>query len=140
MILALTRRYRFSASHRLNCPQLNEAGNRELYGKCNNPYGHGHDYVLEVSVRGALDAETGRVVDVRRLDSLVRARVLDAFDHKNLNQEVAEFGETVPTTENLAVVVERRLAEDWARAFPYGPALETILIRETKNNTVNLVL
>ncbi len=136
----MTRRYRFSASHRLHCAQLSDAGNRELYGKCNNPYGHGHDYVLEVSVRGALDSETGRVVDVRRLDGLVQTRVLDAFDHKNLNADVAEFALTVPTTENLAVVVERRLSENWPRAFPEGPALDGVLIRETKNNTVNLSL
>src|SRR6476646_11832298 len=94
----LTRRYRFAASHRLHSDAMSAAENRELYGKCNNPYGHGHNYVIEVSVRGPLDGVTGRTVDTARLDELVRAQVIVPFDHHNLNAEVAEFARTVPTS------------------------------------------
>ena len=92
-MIRLTRRYRFSASHRLHADGISEAENRALYGKCNNPHGHGHDYVLDVSLRGRVDGETGRVADVAALDRLVRERVLEAFDQRNLNAEVAAFAD-----------------------------------------------
>ncbi len=107
--MRVTRRYRFSASHRLDAPSLGEEENRVLYGKCNNPFGHGHNYELEVSARGPLDAATGRVLDPRRLDGLVRMHVLDCFDRRNLNTEVAAFRSVVPTSENLAREIVRRL-------------------------------
>jgi len=132
--MRLTRRYRFSAAHRLHSELLSEAENRETFGKCNNPYGHGHDYVLEVTVRGAVDAETGLVADVRRLDTVVRREVLDAFHMRNLNVDVAEFAGLVPTSENVAVVVERRLGRVWRREFPGSPALDRIRIHETRRN------
>jgi 6-pyruvoyltetrahydropterin/6-carboxytetrahydropterin synthase len=138
-VIRLTRRYRFSSSHRLHAPALAEAENRALYGKCNHPYGHGHDYALEVSLRGPLDPETGRVADWKALDALVRAEVLDAFDRRNLNAEVAAFENVVPTTENLALEIRRRLLNRWAAAFPgAGPRLERIRIEETKRNSFEL--
>src|SRR5579885_439 len=138
-MMTLTRRYRFSASHRLHAPSRAASENARIYGKCNNPYGHGHDYVLEVSVRGPLDEATGRIVDLDSLDGLVRAEVLDAFDHRNLNLDAPGFGDVVPTTENLAIEIRRRLATAWDRAFPAGaPELDRIRIQETKRNIFEL--
>ena len=131
----VTRRYRFSASHRLHSVQLNEAENRLLYGKCNNPFGHGHNYVIAVSVRGPLDADTGQAVDTRRLDELVSRQVLRPFEHRNLNVEVAAFGTVVPTSENLGVEICRRLKQHWKEVFPGDwPTLEKIRIEETPRN------
>jgi 6-pyruvoyltetrahydropterin/6-carboxytetrahydropterin synthase len=131
----VTRRYRFSASHRLHAVQLNAAENRVLYGKCNNPFGHGHNYVIAVSVRGPLDPDTGRAVDTGRLDELVSRQVLEPFDHRNLNAEVAAFGTVVPTSENLGVEICRRLKQHWKEVFPGDwPKLEKIRIEETPRN------
>ena len=131
----VTRRYEFAASHRLHSVELSEAQNRELYGKCNNPYGHGHNYVVEVSVRGPVETVTGRAVDPAVLDELVRAQVIRPFDHHNLNAEVAEFARTVPTSENLGYEICRRLKRNWKQAFPgEWPKLEKIRIGETPRN------
>ncbi len=129
--MRLTRVYRFSASHRLHAAGLSEEANRALYGKCNNPYGHGHDYAVEIGVEGPVEARTGRVVDIAALDKLVRAEVIDAFDHRNLNKEAPEFASAVPTTENLARAIEARL--EWA--WPEGwPRLARIGVEETPRN------
>jgi 6-pyruvoyltetrahydropterin/6-carboxytetrahydropterin synthase len=137
--MRLTRRYRFSASHRLHSPELTDERNRTLYGKCNHPYGHGHDYVLDVSVRGLLDASTGRIVDLDTLDALVAREVLSPFEHRNLNLEVDAFRATVPTTENLAVEIRGRLHRCWTGAFgESGPRLDRIRIEETKRNYIEL--
>lgn len=135
----LTRKYRFSASHRLHTPLLDEARNFEVYGKCNNPYGHGHDYVLEVAIQGVPDAASGRLIPLRQLDQFVENVILKAVRHRNLNADLAEFVSLVPTTENLAAVVMARLAAAW----PYDPSntvpgagarLEMVRIHETKRN------
>lgn len=132
----VTRTYRFSASHRLHSADLSEDRNREVYGKCNNPYGHGHDYVLRVSVAGSVDSSTGRVVSPGALDRFVRERVIDVFDHRDMNTDVAGF-EGVPTTENLAWDIDRRLRRDWEREF--APlALDRIWLQETPRNTFEL--
>ncbi len=137
--MTLTRRYRFSAAHRLHSPALSEAENSRIYGKCNYPYGHGHDYVLDVSVRGPLDEETGRIVDLEELDQLVKREVIDAFEHRNLNVEAPAFASVVPTTENLGIEIRRRLAESWGRAFTNCAAqLDRIRIQETRKNSVEL--
>ncbi len=94
------RRYMLSASHRLHTPALTAEENRAAYGKCNNAHGHGHNYFVEVLVGGAVDAETGMVVDLVALDETVRTRVLDRFDHANLNLDPL-FADRVPTTENF---------------------------------------
>jgi 6-pyruvoyltetrahydropterin/6-carboxytetrahydropterin synthase len=134
-VFRVTRRYQFSASHRLHAPSLGEAENRELYGKCNHRFGHGHNYVVEISVRGPAEEATGRAVDPQALDRLVRERVLSAFDHRDLNAEVEAFREMVPTSENLAIEVGRRLQLGWSSTFPGGwPRLEKIRIAETDRN------
>ncbi len=132
--MRLTRRYRFSAAHRLESGDLTPDENRAVYGKCNNPYGHGHDYVLEVTVAGPVDDVTGRVVAPAALDGLVRCEVVARFDHSDLNR-LPEFGAIAPTTENLAMAVERRLAERWPAGWP---RLDRIRIEETRRNKFEL--
>jgi len=133
-VFRVTRRYAFPASHRLHAAQLNEQENRALYGKCNNPYGHGHNYELEVSARGPLDA-AGRAVDTESLDALVKREVIDPFSHRNLNAEVKAFETLVPTSENLAVEICRRLKRNWGSVFPgEWPKLEGVRIAETARN------
>ena len=134
-MLRLTRRYRFSASHRLHAPALGDEENRAAYGKCNNPWGHGHDYALEVSVAGPLDSDTGQVVNPAALDALVRETVIEPLDHRDLNRDVAAFTETVPTSENLVREIERRLMAAWPSRFQRGgPVLAGIRLRETRRN------
>jgi len=125
----LARRYPFSASHRLHSAQLGEEENRRLYGKCNNPYGHGHNYVIEVAVSGPVDPATGMVTNLGDLDAFVAHEVLEPFDHKNLNEDVAEFCDTVPTTENVCIEIFKRLSR-----FPYA-RLESVRVEETGKNT-----
>ena len=96
----LTRRYIFSASHRLHTDQLSADENRAVYGKCNNPHGHGHNYALEVTVSGQVNPATGMVCNLADLDDAVRCEVIERFDHLNLNLQ-PEFASYVPTTENL---------------------------------------
>jgi 6-pyruvoyltetrahydropterin/6-carboxytetrahydropterin synthase len=138
-MIRLTRRYRFSASHRLHLENLSEAANQELYGKCNNPYGHGHDYLLEVTVLGPLDAATGQVVNIGALDSLVQQQVIDDFEHKNLNIDVVDFERAVPTSENIIRVIEQRLRVRWRHALgAEWPVLDGVRLRETRNNSFEL--
>jgi 6-pyruvoyltetrahydropterin/6-carboxytetrahydropterin synthase len=133
-VFRVTRRYRFPASHRLHAPQLSEAQNQAIYGKCHNPFGHGHNYVLEVTVRGPAD-DSGRTLDPSRLDDLVERQVLTPFSHSNLNVDVNSFEGRVPTSENLAVEICRRLKEDWAAVFPgEWPKLDRVRIAETARN------
>jgi 6-pyruvoyltetrahydropterin/6-carboxytetrahydropterin synthase len=127
--IQLGRRYRFSASHRLHSPRLSEAENARLYGKCSNPHGHGHNYVIEVSVSGDVDPATGMIANLTDLDGFVEREVLDAFDHRSLNDEVDAFHKNVPTTENLCIEIYRRL-----KAFP-NARLERIRVEETSNNS-----
>jgi 6-pyruvoyltetrahydropterin/6-carboxytetrahydropterin synthase len=136
----VTRRYKFAASHRLHSGRFSEEENRELYGKCNNPYGHGHDYVLDVSVTGPVDAARGQVVNIQVLDRLVGEQILRDFDHKYLNADVMEFGEVIPTSENIIRVMEDRLRTHWRESFEgEWPRLEKIRLRETRRNAFELV-
>jgi 6-pyruvoyltetrahydropterin/6-carboxytetrahydropterin synthase len=137
-VLRLTRRYRFSASHRLHADALSEAENAAAYGKCNHPFGHGHDYVLDVTVRGAVDARTGRVVDLEQLDGLVQDCVLRDFEHRYLNEETAEFRELVPTSENVARVIAARLTAHWDARMSGGARLDIVRLEETKRNRFEL--
>lgn len=132
----VTRRYRFAASHRLHAPSLNDDDNRRIYGKCNNPFGHGHNYEVEVSARGPADERTGCAVNTRELDELVAREVLAPFADRNLNTEAAGFaGAVVPTSENLSVEICRRLKAHWHEAFPgHWPKLEKVRIAETARN------
>lgn len=130
-MIQLTRAYFFSASHRLHVPQFSDEKNQALFGKCNNPFGHGHNYRLEVSVKGEIDQQTGRVVDLAAMDSLVNERVVNYFDHKYINQDIPEFKSLVATTEVLGEVIHERLLEVWPANFP---KLERVGIQETKRN------
>ncbi|HUB53283.1 MAG TPA: 6-carboxytetrahydropterin synthase [Terracidiphilus sp.] len=122
------RRYMLSASHRLHVDALSAEENRTAYGKCNNPHGHGHNYTIEVMVGGPVDGETGMVMNLVDLDRVVNDRILERFDHGNLNLDPA-FASRVPTTENLARVVYELLQT----ALPAG-RLEHVRIEETENN------
>jgi len=131
----VTRRYAFPASHRLHAPALTEEENSRLYGKCNNPYGHGHNYEVEVSACGPADARTGLALDTSRLDSLMAREVLGPFSHRDLNRDVNSFAAVVPTSENLAVEICRRLKQNWSTEFPgEWPRLEKVRIAETPRN------
>jgi len=132
-MMRLTRRYRFAASHRLHSPALSEEENREVYGKCANPYGHGHNYVLDVTVEGPVD-DNGQVADRMSLDRLIRERVLVRMEHRNLNQDLPEFASAVPTTENLAAAIRAMLLEHWT----LRPRLAHLRISETDRNTFDL--
>jgi 6-pyruvoyltetrahydropterin/6-carboxytetrahydropterin synthase len=131
--LKLTRRYRFCASHRLDTPALSAEENKRLYGKCNNPYGHGHDYVLDVTVEGPVDS-TGQVADRRALDALVNEKVLQRLDHKNLSKDVGALQNVVATTENLAAAIRGALVADW----PLQARLARVRISETDRNIFEL--
>ncbi|MGO9271413.1 MAG: 6-carboxytetrahydropterin synthase [Terriglobia bacterium] len=109
MIAYLTRRYRFSASHRLHNAALDAPENASLYGKCNSPYGHGHNYALEVTVAGPIDPATGMVYDLVALDGTVEREVLEPFDTSFLNLDVDAFQNQVPTTENVCIEIFNRL-------------------------------
>lgn len=104
----LTRRYWFSASHRLHCDSMSAEENRRVYGKCNNPHGHGHNYALEVTVTGQVDPKTGMVCDLTDLDRIVDEKIVQRFGHENLNM-LEEFKRVVPTTENLCITIYRLL-------------------------------
>jgi 6-pyruvoyltetrahydropterin/6-carboxytetrahydropterin synthase len=125
----LGRRYHFAASHRLHSPSLSEEENCRIYGKCNNPFGHGHNYVLEVLVSGKIDPATGMIANLTDLDGFVEREVLGPFDHRSLNEDVAAFRGTVPTTENLCIEIFRRL-----KPFP-AAKLERVRVQETSNNS-----
>jgi len=112
----LTRRYHFSSSHRLHSAEMSPEENLATYGKCNNPHGHGHNYTLEVTVKGEVDPRSGFVVDLKQLKEVMHREVLDAMDHRFLNKEVPEFLTQIPTTENLAVAVWQRLDKKLQKA------------------------
>lgn len=126
-IAHLSRRYRFSASHRLHIDALEPERNREIYGKCNNPFGHGHNYIVQVTLSGPVDAVTGMVTNLGDLDAFTQCEVLDLFDHANLNT-LACFRDLVPSTENLCVELWRIFAQ-----YPHA-RLERIRVEETGNN------
>jgi len=126
--IELGRRYQFAASHRLHTSQLSEEENRRVFGKCNNPYGHGHNYVVEVSVSGTVEPATGMIVNLADLDAFVEREVIEPFDHKSFNEDVPAFRNVVPTTENVCKEIYQRL-----KHFPLAK-LERIRVEETGNN------
>jgi len=125
----LTRRYLFSASHRLHNEALSAEENRATYGKCNNPYGHGHNYSVEVTVSGQVNPATGMVCNLVDLDDCVQRVVLDEYDHQNLNT-VPEFAQVIPTTENLCRRIYENLQQNFRQAH-----LEKVRIEETMMNS-----
>jgi 6-pyruvoyltetrahydropterin/6-carboxytetrahydropterin synthase len=121
----------FNAAHRLHNPARSDEWNRETYGKCNNPNGHGHNYVLEVTVEGNPDPDTGYVIDLGVLKGIVSSRVIEVVDHKNLNLDVEFMAGVLPSTENFAVAI-------WNQIEPHirGGQLVSVRLRETENNSV----
>ena len=109
MMVYLTRKAEFSASHYYHNPEFSPEENQRVFGKCNNPNGHGHNYTLEVTVKGAVDKRSGFVVDLKQLKEIMNREVIDAMDHRFLNREVEEFKNSIPTTENLAITIWKRL-------------------------------
>jgi 6-pyruvoyltetrahydropterin/6-carboxytetrahydropterin synthase len=131
----LTRRYHFCASHRLHVDSFTAEENVNLFGKCNSPFGHGHNYTLEVTVRGPVDVETGLAIDQEALNRLVQSAVLQDFDMKYLNEQVPAFKIDVPTTENVVEEIRRRLEQQWNVAFgASGAKLKRVRIIETRKN------
>lgn len=127
-VVYVTRVYDFSAAHRLHAEGLSESENERVFGKCNRPGGHGHNYVVEITVRGEVAPETGFAYPLDRLDRIVEEEVLTPLDHRNLNTDVPEFQEQNPTSENLAVVI-------WERICPeVGDALHKVKVQETPRN------
>jgi 6-pyruvoyltetrahydropterin/6-carboxytetrahydropterin synthase len=129
VMVTLTRSYEFAAAHRLHSDVLSEAQNRDLFGKCNNRNGHGHNYVVEVTVGGEPDPRTGLLIDLGLLDRTVHEQVVDRYDHRHLNLDIEEFRDLIPTSENLVKVIWRRLEP----ALPEG-VLRRVVVRETERN------
>ena len=129
MAAVVTRRETFTAGHRLFRPEWPDERNREVFGKCSNPSGHGHNYVLEVSVRSEIDPQTGYVIDLGELSRILHEAVLDDVDHRNLNTEVAWLRGRIPTTEVLADAIWERLD-----AWLPGGCLWRVVVRETEKN------
>jgi 6-pyruvoyltetrahydropterin/6-carboxytetrahydropterin synthase len=125
----LSRRYLFSASHRLHSEAMSPKENQAMYGKCNNPYGHGHNYIVELTVSGQVDEKTGMVCNLADFDSFIEREVLARFDHENLNT-LQEFAQEVPTTENLCI----QIYEIVHRGFPHAH-LERVRLEETMMNS-----
>jgi len=125
----LTRRYHFSASHRLDSPEMSPEENRATYGKCNNPHGHGHNYTVEITVSGPVDPSTGMVCNLVDLDGFVEREVLSRYDLQNLNT-LQEFAQLVPTTENLSVEIFEILQRGFQKAH-----LERVRLEETMMNS-----
>jgi 6-pyruvoyltetrahydropterin/6-carboxytetrahydropterin synthase len=128
--MIVTAKLSFSAAHRLHNPERDADWNQRIYDKCDNPSGHGHNYVLEVSVEGEVDPETGMVIDLKKLKTIMRREVIDRVDHKNLNTDVDFLCHVIPTAENLAVAFWRRLAP----AIDEG-RLARIVLHETERNS-----
>jgi len=131
----ITRREEFSAAHRLHNPALTDAENEALYGLCNNPNGHGHNYALEVTLRGPVPEGTGMVMDLNRLMVLLREEVISQLDHRNLNYDVSWLKDVITTAENIAVVI-------WSRIEPHlkgieGCRLQRVRLYESRDNFVD---
>jgi 6-pyruvoyltetrahydropterin/6-carboxytetrahydropterin synthase len=122
----LTRKAEFSASHLYHNPELSPDENKRIFGKCNNPHGHGHNYTLEVTVKGEVDQRSGFVVDLKELKEIMNREVIEAVDHRFLNKEVAEFKDRIPTTENLAITIW-----GWLKPKLSVAALHRIRVYET---------
>jgi 6-pyruvoyltetrahydropterin/6-carboxytetrahydropterin synthase len=122
----LTRKAEFSASHLYHNPELSPEENKRIFGKCNNPHGHGHNYTLEVTVKGQVDQRSGFVVDLKELKEIMNREVIEAVDHRFLNKEVAEFKDRIPTTENLAITIW-----GWLKPKLSVAALHRIRVYET---------
>ena len=129
--MIVTAKLDFSAAHRLHNPQREAEWNRTTYDKCDNPAGHGHNYLIEVSVEGSIDPETGMVIDLKELKQIMRRAVIDRVDHTNLNEDVDFLAGVIPTAENLAVAFWREIEKQLTRGRLYQ-----IILHETERNSV----
>jgi 6-pyruvoyltetrahydropterin/6-carboxytetrahydropterin synthase len=141
-MITITRRYQFSASHRLHTDQLSDAENAAVFGKCNNPYGHGHNYVLSITIEGPVAGDTGLIVNIQRLDRMIEQVILRTFAYRNLNLDLTCFVHTIPTTENLVQAIVDLLEEQWTTWFGEQCAarLARIHVQETDRNGFELVM
>ena len=130
-MIYVTRRETFSASHRLNNDNISKEENKRIYGKCNNNYGHGHNYILEVVIAGEIDASTGYLIDIKLLKNIIKEYIIDKVDHHHLNFDVEFMKDIIPTTENFAVAIWNELTDK----IPSGK-LYSIKLYETENNYV----
>jgi 6-pyruvoyltetrahydropterin/6-carboxytetrahydropterin synthase len=140
--MTTTRRYQFCASHRLHARELSDAENAAIFGKCNNRYGHGHNYVLSVTVDGPVDADTGLIVNIRTLDRMLEKVILRVFAYRNLNLDLSFFAHIVPTTENVVQVIADLLEDQWTTWFRDYPnaRLARIHVQETDRNGFEIVM
>lgn len=125
----VTRRETFSSAHRLYNPAFSDEENDRIFGKCNNPNGHGHNYILEVVVAGDVDPETGYVIDLKVLKKIIKEHVIKKIDHKHLNLDVEFMKDLIPTAENIAISIWKVLVDK----IPYGK-LYSVKVYETENN------
>ena len=130
-MIYVTRREVFSASHKLHNPNLSDEENRKIFGKCNNPNGHGHNYTLEVVIAGEIDEKTGYVIDLKLLKTIILENIVSKVDHKHLNLDVDFMKDVNPTTENLAIKIWENLVDK----IPSGK-LHSIRLHETENNFI----
>ncbi|MFM7766642.1 MAG: 6-pyruvoyl trahydropterin synthase family protein [Bacteroidota bacterium] len=132
-MILITRRERFNAAHKVFRPEWDEQKNLQVFGKCSNPNWHGHNYELYVTVAGDLDPETGFVMDLKQLSDIIKHRVIDKVDHKNLNMDVDFMKGKMPSTEVLAVAIWEEIEADIAK---HGKKLYSVKLYETENNFV----
>lgn len=130
-IVYITKKIEFSAAHRLLNEDLSVEENQELYGKCYNPNGHGHNYILEVTLRGPISEKTGMIINLTELKKIVNKHVVELFDHKHLNKDVEHFKKLNPTAENIVVVIWKILEKEFESGLLYK-----LLMRETGSNSV----
>jgi len=133
-LIFVTRKAHFNAAHRLHNPVKSDEWNKKTYGKCNNPNWHGHNYVIEVTVAGEPNPETGYVIDLGRLKSIINDRILEPCDHKNLNLEVGFLEGVIPTSENLVKAFFEELEEDVNEAAQGNSTLYSVKLYETERN------
>lgn len=129
----ITKRMTFCAGHRLYNPQLSDEKNLEIYGPCSHPGGHGHNYILEVTVSGAIDPKTGMIINLRSMKEIISREIIAKVDHKNLNSDVDFMRGIIPTTENFAAEIWKILDRSFG-----GELLQKIMLRETENNCVEI--
>ncbi len=131
MAISVTVKVYFEAAHRLHNPDQSDEWNRRVFGKCNNPHGHGHNYVIEATVSGEVDPDSGYLIDMKDLKKVIDRTVLDHVDHRHLNIEVEWLANVIPSAENLARVFFKRVAPE----LPDGVELKSITVHETERNS-----
>ncbi len=140
-MISVTRRYYFSASHRLHAPGLTSQVNALMYGKCNNPFGHGHNYELEVTLTGHVHPKTGLLIERAEFDRLVHENIIRVFSGRNINLDIPAFRSLVPTTENIVRIISKMLEQSWAASPAAGNArISRVQVQETDRNGFEILL